>query len=54
VRGTVRLGLPIPVMAKMAGHSAKVHLDTYQQWLENEEIIKAYQKIQIATISTDV
>ncbi len=48
VRGTVRLGLPIPVMAKMAGHSPKVHLDTYQQWLENEEIIKAYQKIQPA------
>jgi integrase len=44
VRGTVVYSMPVPVMAKMLGHSPNVHMQTYQQWISEAQISEAYAK----------
>lgn len=38
IRGTVVLKKPLPVMAKMMGHSPIVYLQTYQHWISQGQV----------------
>lgn len=42
VRGTVKLKIPVPVMASMMGHSPEIHLSTYQRWASEEQHVEAW------------
>lgn len=44
IRGELLYGLGASVMAKMLGHSVKVHVETYKRWLSKHSVQKQYMK----------
>lgn len=45
IRGSVKLRIPIRIMASFMGHSEKVHLETYSRWLSDSDAEKVYLEI---------
>jgi integrase len=44
IRGSVVFKIPVAVMARMAGHSAEVHLRVYSRWLSKAQSLEAYSR----------
>lgn len=44
IRGSVAFGIPVSVMATMAGHSPGLHLSTYSRWISAQQSRVAYTK----------
>lgn len=45
IRGTVAKKIPLPVMAAYAGHTADLHLKTYNKWISDAQAEAAYDAI---------
>lgn len=43
VRGGNVYAIPVPIMARLMGHSAKEHLATYQQWISADQVKSIYE-----------
>lgn len=46
IRGTVTMKIALPVMASWAGHSADIHLKTYNKWISAAHAEAAYDAIK--------